>query len=180
MSLRTALDNMRSANASLNEAVAELAMTVLEDRPIPSEVAAIDNLVEVVSELQASVAEAEDQLRAVEDVRQLPVRLPEIDDAVAACSVRYWRDLRSHGPLSELRVTARRRGIEWRTWQSSVEQSQLRCEAPLLRSAASVRAAWQEVGELLSLYLPDTVAPRDAHNTANAGLIADTTSTRRQ
>lgn len=154
MSLTTALDDLRRANTELGGAVAELAMTVLEDRPIASEVAVVDNLGEVVSELQASVVEVHTELQRVTDVRQLPVRLPQIDLAVTACTSRYWRDLRAHAPLAELRATARGRGVEWRTWQRSVEQSQLRCEPYVDRVSDSVRAAWREVGELLSLYIP--------------------------
>lgn len=182
MSLTTALDDMRSANAALSGAVAELAMTVLEDRPIASEVAVVDNLGELVSELQASVVEAHEELQRVTDVRQLPVRLPQIDLSVAAFSTRYWRDLRAHAPLAELRATARGRGIEWRTWQRSVEQSQLRCEPHLYRAVASVRAAWREVGELLSLYLPGAESPPVSDPTESqlpATSGSTTTTTRR-
>lgn len=154
MSLTTALDDMRRANADLSRAIAELAMTVLEDRPIASEVAVVDNLGEIVSELQASVVEAQGALDRVTDVRQLPVRLPQIDQVVTAYTARYWRDLRAHAPLAELRATARGRGVEWRTWQRSVEQSQLRCEPYIDQATESVRCAWREVGELLSLYIP--------------------------
>ncbi len=171
MSLTTALDELRGANSSLAEAVSELVMTVHEDRPLHSEVAVIDNLAEVVSELQASVVQAAAELQDVSDIRQLPNRLPGVDAAIAASGVRYWRDLRSHAAVAELRAAAQRHGVEWRTWQSSLEQSQLRCEEPLLRSAASVRAAWREVGELLSLYLPAadaTTAPRAEPTTADA------------
>lgn len=162
MSLKTALEDLRAANADLGEVVSELAMIVLDDRPAASEIAVVDNLGEIVSELQASVADARSELQRVTDVRQLPVRLPQIDLAVAACTTRYWRDLRSHGPAAELRAAARTRGVEWRTWQRSVEQSQLRCEEGIGRSSAAVRAAWQEVGELLSLYIPVAESPAAA------------------
>jgi hypothetical protein len=165
MSLTTALDDMRSATAALGGAVAELAMTVLEDRPAASDTAVVDNLGELVSELQGSVVEAQSELALVTDVRQLPVRLPHIDRAVAACSTRYWRDLRAHAPLARLRATARSRGIEWRTWQRSVEQSQLRCEPYVDRADAAVRSAWGEVGELLSLYIPGAEWPGSSVST---------------
>jgi hypothetical protein len=129
-----------------------------------------------VSELQASVIETGTQLLRVTDVRQLPTRLTLIDRAVAASITRYWRDLRSHEPVAELRAAARSRGVEWRTWQSSVEKSQLRCEADIDRSAAAVRAAWQEVGELLSLYIPAVEIASTTRNEPNYLARASATS----
>jgi hypothetical protein len=153
MSMRTALAELQRANTELQQTIAELVMTVHEDRPRECDVAAIDDLAEIVSEVQAAAAEAGAAISAVADVRDLPLSLPRIDSATAHGARRYWRDLRSYSAVSRLRTTARGRGIEWRTWQSSVEQSELRCEAPMERSADSVRSAWREIGELLTLYL---------------------------
>jgi hypothetical protein len=156
MSMTTALAELQSANSALQQTIAELVMTVHEDRPRDSDIAAVDALLEVVLEVQASAAAAGAEIDSIADVRDLPLALARVHSATSECALRYWRDLRSHGALSRLRSTARRRGIEWRTWQGSIEQSELRCEAPLQRSLASVETAWREVGELLSLYLPNT------------------------
>jgi hypothetical protein len=153
MSMTTALTELRSANCELQQSIAELVMTVHEDRPHGSDIAAIDALAEVVSELQAKAAAAGAEIDAIADVRELPLTLGSIDAETTDCAIRYWRDLRSHDALSRLRTAARGRSNEWRTWQGSVEQSELRCETPLQRSMASVHTAWSEVGELLSLYL---------------------------
>lgn len=154
MSMTTALDELRTANTALQQTIAELMMTAMEDRPRGSEIAAVDDLVETVSELQASAAEAGTELCAIADSRELPAAMPRIGSAITDCALRYWRDLRSHPATAALRATARGRGTEWRTWQRSLEDSELRCEAPLLRSVESVQLAWREIGELLSLYLP--------------------------
>jgi hypothetical protein len=154
MSLSTALHTMRDRVAALNSTVAELVMIVYEDRPTDSELAVVDHLGEVVSELQAGVIGASTELAAVVDTRQLPERLPSIDKALSECALRYWRDLRSYEARAELRRSGRSRGVEWRTWQGSLEASELRCEKPLAGALATVRASWREIGELLSLYLP--------------------------
>jgi hypothetical protein len=154
MSMTTALDELRTANTALQQTIAELMMTALEDRPRGSEIAAVDDLVETISELQASAAQAGAELELIIDSRELPAAMPRVGAAIADCALRYWRDLRAHGAVSQLRATARGRGTEWATWQRSLEDSELRCEAPLLRSAQSVQLAWREIGELLCLYLP--------------------------
>ena len=156
MSMTTALAELQSANSALQQTIAELVMTVHEDRPSDSDIAAVDALLEVVSEVQASAAAAGAEIDAITAVQAMPLALARVHSATSECALRYWRDLRSHGALSRLRTAARGRGIEWRTWQGSVEQSESRCEAPLQRSMESVETAWREVGELLSLYLPNT------------------------
>jgi hypothetical protein len=153
MSMTTALAELQSANTALQQTIAELVMTVHEDRPCDSDIAAIDALREIVSELQAAAAAAGAEIDSIADVRDLPMVLGRIHEATAECALRYWRDVRAHGALSPLRTAARGRGVEWRTWQGSVEQSELRCEAPLQQSMDSLHTAWREVGELLSLYL---------------------------
>jgi hypothetical protein len=154
MSLSTALHTMRDKVAALNSTVAELVMIVHEDRPTDSELAVVDHLGEVVSELQAGVVEASTELAAIVDTKHLPERLPAIDNALSDCALRYWRDLRRYEARAELRRSARSRGVEWRTWQGSLEASELRCEEPLTGALATVRASWREIGELLCLYLP--------------------------
>jgi hypothetical protein len=171
MSMTTALDELRTANIALQQTIAELMMTAQEDRPRGSEIAAVDDLVETISELQASAAEAGTELRAITDSRELPAAMPRVGSAIAECALRYWRDVRSHPPVAALRAAARDRGTEWRTWQRSLEDSELRCEAPLLRCLESVQLAWREIGELLCLYLPH-VSEHPAQVSASAATMS--------
>jgi len=154
MSLESAQGQLRVRCRELGEAVTELVTIVHEDRPTGSDVAVVDAFTETVSELQSSAMDAAELVDGVPEPRALPARLSRIDEAVAGCAQTYWRDLRAFGPVSELRIAARRGRLEWRTWQRSVEASQLRCELPLLDAQAAVRSAWAEAAELLGLYLP--------------------------
>jgi hypothetical protein len=154
MSLGSALTDLRDASTGLEQAVAELVMIVHEDRPAESGIAMIDHLAETVSELQAAAVQATRRVTAITEPRQLAGQLWYVDEAVADGASTYWRELRAFAPVQELRRTASSRGLEWRTWQRSIELSLLRCEAPLLHTTHAVRAAWQEVGELLTHYLP--------------------------
>jgi hypothetical protein len=155
MSLESAHRELRQRCRELGDAVTELVTIVHEDRPQGSDVAVVDALTETVSELQSSAVAAAEQVDLVGEARALPGRLGLIDAAMAACATTYWRDLRAFGPVSQLRVAARRGGPEWRRWQHSVELSQQRCEQPLFEASAAVRAAWGEAAELLGLYLPN-------------------------
>jgi hypothetical protein len=176
MSMNTALIELRTASDYLQQTLAELVITVFEDRPRDVELAGVEGLAESVSEVQACAAEAGACLGPIAEARQLPMMLPQIDSAIMQCTLRYWRDLRSHTAVSRLRATTRGRGREWQTWLGTLEQSALRCEQPLQRSNDSVRAAWREVGELLGLCLPPHAAmlfmspdqPAQAHASAAA------------
>jgi hypothetical protein len=181
MSLGTALHDLRVAQVDLRQAVLELTMTVHEDRPLHSGVALIDNFAEVVSEFQGGVAAVGDALAAIPGSRQLPASMAAIDASVADSTMRYWRDLRAHDPLARLRLTVLDRGTEWRTWESSVEESLKRCEQPILVMSGTVQAAWCEVAELLCLYLPsgEPTSLTELPEQCSAIAIARPTSTRR-
>jgi hypothetical protein len=152
MSLESAHTELRTRCRDLAQAVTELVTIVHEDRPPGSEVAVIDRLVEVVSELQASAMQAADEVDTLVESRELPARLGRVDAAVAECRTTYWCDLASHRPLAILRRTAHEHGREWRTWQRSIELSLSRCELALEGAGQAVRAGWLDVGELLTHY----------------------------
>jgi hypothetical protein len=155
MSLDSSATELRTRCRDLEQAVTELVTIVHEDRPTGSEIAVVDALGETVSELQAAAVRATALLAQVGEPRFLPSYLEGVDEAVESAERLYWRDLRAFGPVSQLRRAQRRDGREWRTWQHSVETSELRCELPLAEARRAVRMAWSEAAELLGLYLPN-------------------------
>jgi hypothetical protein len=159
MSLESAHADLQARVRELGQAVTELVTIVHEDRPHGSEIAVIDALSETVSELQASAVHAGEVIARVRTPRELPAVLGHVDDAVARCRSTYWRDLRAHRPLSVLRRTASEHGREWRTWQRSIELSLSRCEPGLAGAEDSLRGAWAEVAELLTLYSRPDLRP---------------------
>src|SRR4051812_13974865 len=107
MSMRTAMAELVSSTITLQRAIAELVVTVHEDRPLLSDVAAVDVLGEAVCELQAAAVDAGTRLTAITDVRQLPEVLPAVEAALARGALQYWRELRAHEARARLRMTAR-------------------------------------------------------------------------
>lgn len=152
MSLENAVADLRIRCRDLAQAATELVTIVHEDGPNDPRHWVVDQWYEIVSELQAYAVQAQTELDRLADPRTLPARMGRIDAAVAECQAIYWRDLASYRPLAMLRRAAREHGMEWRTWQRSVELSLSRCELALNGAGASVRAAWREIGELLTHY----------------------------
>jgi hypothetical protein len=169
MTISLALRDLRDSTRRLSEAVTELVMIAHEDRPAGSDVAAVDQYAELVSELQSEVVAADRHLVGLEGPTALSQRMPLVDAALAATALRYWRDLRSYAAIAAMRQVARRGGPDWRAWQGSVEQSQQRCEQPLLDSLERARQVWLELAELVPLWLappravPAHTAPEPQH-----------------
>lgn len=153
MTISHALQDLRESTSRLSEAVTELVMIAHEDRPDGGETAAVDAFAEQVSELQASVVLAVHELARVEGPVGIADRMAFVDRAIATASLRYWRDLRSYAATAAMRQAARRGGQDWRSWQVSIEQSQERCEQPLIDATTGTRAVWLELAELVSIWL---------------------------
>jgi hypothetical protein len=148
---------LHRAVRDLWNAVAELVLSTNDDQPEESDLAAAEQVAQLAVEIQARLAEAlagfacgplassEDALRELFDLERL----------LREASLIYWRDLRAHGPVSQLRGSTRRRGGAWPSWWSGVEQSLQRCEEPLVAASQAVGNTWHEL-----LTPPPTKPPR--------------------
>ena len=128
-------------------AVAELVLSTNDDQPEESDLASAEHVGQLAVEIQARLAEAlaafaggppastEDALRELCDVEWL----------LREAGLIYWRDLRAHGPVSQLRGSTQRRRGAWPSWWSGVEQSLERCEEPLVVAGQAVGTAWHEL-----------------------------------
>lgn len=143
-------DSRRALHSAVRDlwiSVAELVLSTNDDQPEESDLASAEQIAQLAVEIQARLAAAlakftgspptstEDALRELRDVERL----------VREAGLIYWRDLRAHGPVSQLRGSTRRRGGAWPSWWSGVEQSLERCEDPLVAAGRAVGVAWQEL-----------------------------------
>lgn len=143
MTLSAAAAQLSLAVENLWLSVSELALTVQEDRPAASDLAAVDDLAERVTELQAELAAA--RTLVGDGGGALVPALPRIAAHIDAANLRYWRDLRSFTALTALRQVARRRGGELSAWQTIVEAGADRCEKPLTDATSALNVCWQEL-----------------------------------
>ena len=138
---------LQRAVRDLWNAVAELVLSTNDDQPEEGDLAAAEQVAQLAVEIQARLAEAlagfaggplastEGALRELSDLERL----------LREASLIYWRDLRAHGPVSQLRGSTRRRGGAWPSWWSGVEQSLERCEEPLVAVGQAVGGVWREL-----------------------------------
>jgi hypothetical protein len=137
---RTVLDELQDAARNFWQAVAELAVTVFDDHPEDTDLVVVDDLMEHVSELQS----AADAVRRAADCQPLNVAFLGLihDNADEAVAI-YLGKLLGYRATYELRLAARRRDNEWRSWAAGVEQALARCAEPLEHLRTAVRASWR-------------------------------------
>lgn len=130
--------------------VSELVLIALEDAPRSADLAVIDDLVDSVSGLQGDVAAGRELL--ARGAGPLPAaELAQLAQQLVAAATRYWRSIRAHEPVAQLRRAARARNGEWAAWVSSVQESAARCETPLWSAQAACHAAWTELTDTREL-----------------------------
>ncbi|MFG2106473.1 hypothetical protein [Micromonospora chersina] len=138
---------LRAAVRNLWLAVAELVLNTNEDQPEESDLASAEHIAQLAVEIQGRLAQALSALAADSSV-SIEGALRELCDVerlVREADVLYWRDLRAHRPVAQLRASTRRRGGAWPSWWSGVEQSLERCEEPLIATGEALNAAWHEL-----------------------------------
>lgn len=128
-------------------AVAELVLNTNDDQPEQSDLAAAEHVAQLALEIQARLADLLAKLAgnppaSIEDALR---ELCDVERLVREAGLIYWRDLRAHGPVAQLRGSTRRRSGAWPSWWSGVEQSLERCEKPLVAAGHAVGAAWHEL-----------------------------------
>jgi hypothetical protein len=158
-----AVGQLSAAVDALWDAVTELTIIVNEDQPCGDGLAVADQLVESVSELQGAVAEARAHLATAGRAAPAPealATLPLVVGHLQQATTRYWRDVRDHQRVTQLRAATRRRGGEWPGWRHSVESSAARCADPLDSVADALEAGWQELCQLAAM------APRPWQHTS--------------
>jgi hypothetical protein len=141
------LGALQGAVQELWLAVAELVLSTNDDQPEESDLASAEHVAQLAVEIQGRLAQARTTFTAGPPTSKPEALrgLCEIERLVSEAGLIYWRDLRSYGPVSELRGSTRRRSGAWPSWWSGVEQSLARCEEPLVAANRAVGAAWHEL-----------------------------------
>lgn len=138
-------------------AVAELVLTTNDDQPEPNVLAPAEDVAQSAVEIQGRLAEALGALSsgAPDSVRDALHDVSVVERTVREAHLIYWRDLRAHRPVAQVRSSTRRRQGEWPSWWFGVEQSLQRCEKPFEGAGEAIGAA---LHELATPPQPDTTS----------------------
>lgn len=159
MSLGTQLRTLARRLVDLRRSVTELRLTAVEDRPVDPDIALVDRIENVVTDLQSAVeGAASAAASAVPRTASGAVDTEVVGAALVRCQAyldkarrALWRDLLSYDSVLSLRTVGREHGGEWSGWTSAVEDALARCEPALDAAGAALDAAWRDVAERASL-----------------------------
>ena len=158
MALEAAFDDLGFRMRAALEAMLELRVTVVEDKPLRGEAALVDGWGDAVEDLAGTAREA---VEAAEEARRAlgpPADLDRVRRSLSACHERavrvaraFWSDLASFERVGDLTRLARRRKGEWLAWSGSVRVALERCGAPLRETDAALLRCWQEIAERVGM-----------------------------
>lgn len=154
MALDRAFDQLGLHLGALREGLASLRTTVVEDKPLNSDVALVDAFGDAAEDLLGWLEEA--QLAAAEagDAARSPADLNAARGALTLCQERYnliahrfTSDLVVYERIGELVRLGRVRGGEWRGWSRGVREALEWCRPPIYETNEALFACWREIAE---------------------------------
>src|SRR5579871_643615 len=158
MALEAAFDDLGLRMRAALEALLELRITVVEDKPLRPDTALADGWGDAAEDLVGSAREAAE---AAVDARRAvgpPADLDRTRRALSACHERsnriaqaFWSDLATFERVEDLGRLARRRRGEWPAWSESVRVALERCRAPLGETDTALLRCWQEIAERVGM-----------------------------
>jgi len=157
MSLDAAFDSLHRELTQLQEAVAALHVTVIEDRPTGGATMLVDQLDTVIADLSGALDEATD--RVVQAMRANQANGPLDAVRSAALDVHkslnrftelYVGELATHDRIAQLLEMGIERGRGWREWSLVVKTAIERCARPMKTAADAMAQCWAEVAERLA------------------------------
>lgn len=150
MSLGKDLELLVARQRALAAHLAELRVTLAEDRPRGHDLALVDRRMDAVDDL---VGLGEQAVDAADDARRAaarPVDPPGIGRALVlfqeshrALAARLWRDVSSFDRVAEVRRAARDRGGEWLLWATTVEAALRACVPAVHQADEALVACWR-------------------------------------
>jgi len=141
----------------LQDTLLALRLTVVEDRPLKSDVALVDQLEDSILDQMGLLDEGLKAAQAAQKAVGHPADLGQARSALTTCQERFHgierqfsADLVSYEKLKDL-ASLGARGGEWRPWAISVKQGIEQCRQPLDAASKALAACWQEIAERVGM-----------------------------
>jgi hypothetical protein len=158
MTLEAAFQNLGVQCRALCDALLELRLTVVEDKPLAGDVVLVDEFGDAADELLGWLDEA---MKATVEGQQAVGYRVEVDRAIRAlttCQERFNHlrrqfssDLVSYERITELMSVGHERQGEWLAWAHSVKEGLDRCQQPFYDVEHALFLCWQEIAERVGI-----------------------------
>lgn len=154
MALERVFRELTARLSKLRDALKEVRLTVVEDRPRKDPVVvvdhfeyAIEDILGWLEEAVASGAEAQQALNLPLDVDRAVRCLSRCQDLFQRLQRAYLVNLISYGRLQELMNVGREKRGEWQGWTESVKKGLEQCRKPMEDAGLALVHCWQEIAE---------------------------------
>ena len=154
MALEAAFTDLSAKLRCLREAIEELRMAAVEERPAHGDLVLVDLYGDAADDLLGSLEEAVESAEIGVRCVGAPVDLDRARSALKTTHDRYNRvsqrfaaDLARYERVADLAGLGRRRGREWGLWALNVKSALDRCQQPLFAANDALFLCWQELAE---------------------------------
>jgi hypothetical protein len=156
MALEKAFQELTTRLRKLRDALMEVRLTVVEDRPVTDEAVLVDHfeygIEDVLGWLEDGIkhaAEAEQAVGVPLDLDRARRGLSHSQEWFQRAEQRYFGDLVSYVRIEELTSFGRQRRREWQGWAESVKKGLEHCRPAMEETSQALIRCWQELAERL-------------------------------
>lgn len=157
----------------LSDRIAELRLTVVEDRPQKNDASLVDNFEYAVEDMGGWVRDMLQNSKTAQQAVAHPLDLDRARRELSACQDylkrvqrAFFQDLVCWERINELTLFGNERGGEWKGWVLTLRRGAEHCRQPLEEISAALAACWEELAErigMTSVTVQTNIAPAAVH-----------------
>jgi len=154
MALAAALDQVLASLQAMREALLDVRIAAIEDKPRRGDVVLVDVFGDAADELLGWLEDAVSEIGIARQAIEHGPDLYHVRRELIGCQQYYQRialrfsfDLLSYARMAELMSCGRTRGDAWRGWANGLKNALERCRQPLYDLDQALFECWQELTE---------------------------------
>jgi hypothetical protein len=154
MALERVFQELIARLRKLRDALKEVRLTVIEDRPREDPVVVVDHFEYALEDILGWLEEAVTSGAEAQQSVALPLNLDRAVRCLSRCQDLFQRiqrsylvSLISYGRLEELTSVGKEKRGEWQGWAESVKKGLEQCRKPMEDASLALIHCWQEIAE---------------------------------
>lgn len=154
MALERVFQELIARLRKLRDALKEVRLTVVEDRPRKDQVVIVDHFEYAIEDILGWLEEAVSSGAEAQQSVALPLNMERAVRSLSRCQELFQRiqrsysvNLISYSRLEELTNVGRERRGEWQGWTESVQKGLEQCRKPMEEAGLALVRCWQEIAE---------------------------------
>jgi hypothetical protein len=187
MAIEATFNNFLAAIDSLREAIGDLRLTAVEDRPLRDSLMILDRMGDAIDDLDGWLEQGSEATRRAAKAASYPIDTPRTIAALSDANThlvnlqqKFYSGIASYQQVSELMKLGSSRGGEWRAWSNSVNQALVHAEQAIIDAHRALLGTWQELAERVSVSAVSVQTTNIGQQISSAGEPTGSRTGRRQ